>query len=112
MRLNIDRGEHSRLTNVGGSLAIEADRTDLRIETAALERDSRIEIDRGDVDLRIAADQRLTVRTDLSRRGHFSADLPIQWMSEDRRRSEGHVNGGGPALIVESDRASLRLRQR
>ena len=112
VRLNIDRGEHSRLTNVGGSLAIEADRTDLRIETAALERDSRIEIDRGDVDLRIAADQRLTVRTDLSRRGHFSADLPIQWMSEDRRRSEGHVNGGGPALIVESDRASLRLRQR
>ena len=112
VRLNIDRGERSRLTNVRGSLAIEADRTDLRIEAAALERDSRIEIDRGDVDLRIAPDQRLTVRTELSRRGHFRSDLPIQWMSEDQRRSEGHVNGGGPQLYVESDRATIELRAR
>ena len=112
VRLNIDRGEQSRLTNVGGSLVIEADRTDLRIEAAALERDSRIEIDRGDVDLRIAADQRLTVRTDVSRRGNFTTDLPIQWTSEDRRNSEGHVNGGGPQLVVESDRATVGLRQR
>jgi hypothetical protein len=112
LRLNIDRGERSRLTNVRGSLTIEADRTDLRIEAAALERDSRIEIDRGDVDLRIAPDQRLTVRTDLSRRGHFRSDLPIQWMSEDERRAEGHVNGGGPQLYVESDRATIGLRTR
>jgi hypothetical protein len=112
VRLSIDRGEQSRLTNVGGSLTIEADRTDLRIEAAALERNSRIEIGRGDVELRIAADQRLTVRTDVSRRGNFSSDVPIQWMSEDRRRSEGHVNGGGPELFVESDRAAISLRQR
>jgi hypothetical protein len=112
LHLNIDRGERSRLTNVRGSLTIEADRTDLRIETAAVERDSRIEIDRGDVDFRIAADQRLTVRTDLSRRGRFRSDLPIQWMSEDERRSEGHVNGGGPQLYVESDRATIGLRAR
>lgn len=112
VRLNIDRGERSTLTNLRGSLTIEADRTDLRIEAAALERDSRIEIDRGDVDLRIAPDQRLTVRTDLSRRGHFRSDLPIQWMSEDERHSEGHVNGGGPQLYVESDRASIGLRAR
>lgn len=112
VRLDIDRGERSRLANVGGSLTIEADRTDLRIEAAALERNSRIEIDRGDVDLRVPADQRLTVRTDVSRRGKFTSDLPIQWMSEDRRRSEGHVNGGGPELFVESDRAAISLRQR
>jgi hypothetical protein len=112
VRLNIDRGEHSTLTNVRGSLTIEADRTDLRIDTAALERDSRIEIDRGDIDLRITPDQRLTVRTDVSRRGRFRSDLPIQWMSEDQRRSEGHVNGGGPQLYVESDRATIGLRAR
>jgi hypothetical protein len=112
VRLNIDRGEQSRLTNVGGSLTIDADRTDLRIEAAALERNSRVEIDRGDVDLRIAPEQRLTVRTDVSRRGNFRSDLAIQWMSEDRRRSEGHVNGGGPELIVESDRATINLRSR
>jgi hypothetical protein len=112
VRLNIDRGERSQLTNVRGSLTIEADRTDLRIEAAALDGNSRIEIDRGDVDLRIAADQRLTVRTDLSQRGHFRSDLPIQWMFQGRRRSEGHVNGGGPELFVESDRATVGLRRR
>ena len=112
VRLDIDRGERSRLTNVRGSLTIDADRTDLRIEAAALERDSRIEIDRGDVDFRVAPDQRLTVRTDVSRRGSFRSDLPIQWMSEDERRSEGHVNGGGPQLYLESDRANIGLRAR
>jgi hypothetical protein len=91
---------------------IEADRTDLRIDAISLDRDSRVEIDRGDVDLRVPADQRLTVRTDISRRGHFDSDLPIQWMSSDPRRSEGHVNGGGPELFVESDRARIGLRRR
>jgi hypothetical protein len=63
------------------------------------------------VELRIPADQRLTVRTDISRRGSFDSDLPIQWTSMDSRRSEGHVNGGGPELFVESDRARIGLRK-
>jgi hypothetical protein len=112
VRLDIDRGQRSRLSGIRGSVRIEADRTDLRIDAISLDRDSRVEIDRGDVDLRVPADQRLTVRTDISRRGHFDSDLPIQWMSSDPRRSEGHVNGGGPELFVESDRARIGLRRR
>jgi hypothetical protein len=112
VRLEIDRGDESRLTDIRGSLSIDADRTDLRIEGAALERNSRIEIDRGEVDLRVAPDQRLTLRTDLSRRGRFRSDVPIQWMSMDTRQSEGHLNGGGPELFVESDRATISLRHR
>ena len=112
LRLEIDRGEQSRLSNVRGSVSIDADRTDLQIEAAALERDSRIEIDRGEVEVRVPTDQRLTVRTEISRRGQFTSDLPITWMSEDPRRSEGHVNGGGPELFVESDRARIRIRSR
>jgi hypothetical protein len=112
LRLEIDRGEQSRLANVRGSVSIDADRTDLRIDAAAVERDSRIEIDRGDVEVRVAPDQRLTVRTEVSRRGQFTSDLPITWMSADPRRSEGHVNGGGPELFVESDRARIRLSVR
>jgi hypothetical protein len=112
VRLEIDRGERSRLSDVRGSLQIDADRTDLRIEAISLDRDSRIQADRGDIDVHVAADQRLTLRTDISRRGHFDSDLPIQWMSMDPRRAEGHVNGGGPELRIDSDRARIELRRR
>ena len=112
LRLEIDRGERSRIAGMRGSLRLDADRTNLDIDAHALDRDSRIEIDRGELELRIPDAQRLTVRTDISRRGRFHTDLPIQWTSSDMRRSEGHINGGGAELFVESDRARIELRRR
>jgi hypothetical protein len=112
VRLEIDRGEQSRIDGVRGSLAIEADRTDLHIDAHALDRNSRIEIDRGDVEVRMAEGQRLTVRTDISRRGRFRSDFPIEWTSSDPHHSSGHINGGGTELVVESDRAQIELRRR
>lgn len=112
LRVEIDRGDNSRIQGVTGGLRLDADRTDLDIDAQALDRRSRIEIDRGDVELRIPDAQRLTVRTDISRRGRFHTDLPIQWTSPDPRRSEGHINGGGTELVVESDRARIDLRRR
>jgi hypothetical protein len=112
LRVEIDRGEHSRIEGVRGSLRLEADRTNVDVDAHALDRDSRIEIDRGEVELRVPEAQRLTVRTDISRRGKFHTDLPVQWMSSDPRRSEGHINGGGAELFLESDRATIELRRR
>ena len=112
VRVEIDRGEHSRLEGVRGSLRLNADRSDVDIDAPALDRDSRIEIDRGDVELRVPEAQRLTVRTDISRRGDFSTDLPIEWSSPDIRRAEGRINGGGAELFVEADRARVDVRRR
>lgn len=112
LRVEIDRGQRSRINGVRGRLRVEADRTDLVIDAHALDGDSRIEIDRGDVELRVPDAQRLTVRTDISRRGGFHTDFPIQWMSPDPRQSEGRINGGGTELMVESDRATIELRRR
>ncbi len=112
LRVEIDRGERSRIDGVRGSLRLEADRTDLDIDALALDRDSRIEVDRGGVELRVPEGQRLTVRTDISRRGRFHTDFPIQWTTLDPRRSEGHINGGGTELFVGSDRATIDLRRR
>ena len=112
LRVEIDRGERSRIAGVRGSLRLEADRTDVDIDAQALDRDSRIQVDRGDVELRIPDAQRLTVRTDISRRGEFHTDFPIQWTSSDLRRSTGHINGGGAELFVESNRATIELRRR
>jgi len=112
LRVEIDRGDRSRMSGVRGSLRLEADRTNLDIEAQALDRDSRIEIDRGDVELRVPDAQRLTVRTDISRRARFHTDFPIQWTSSNPRRSQGHINGGGAELFLESDRANIELRRK
>ena len=112
LRVEIDRGRTSRIERLRGSLRIDADRTNLNIDAEALDRDSRIEIDRGDVALRIPEGQRLTLRTDISRRGRFRTDLPINWSSPDPRHSEGRMNGGGAELFLESNRANIELRRR
>jgi hypothetical protein len=112
LRVEIDRGDRSKIGGVRGSLRLEADRTDVDIDAQSLDRDSRIEVDRGDVEFRIPDAQRLTIRTDISRRGAFHTDFPIQWTSSDHRRSEGHINGGGAELFVESNRATIELRRR
>jgi hypothetical protein len=112
LRLEIDRGDRSRIDGFRGSLTIEADRTDLDIDAQALDRDSRIEIDRGDVEVRLPEGQGLTVHTDISRRGDFRTDFPIEWSTSDPRHSQGRINGGGTALTVESDRATIELRRR
>lgn len=110
--LEIDRGDQSRIEGLRGSLMLEADRTDLVISAAGLERDSRLEIDRGDVELRLPDRQALTIRTDISRRGDLRSDFPVQWTSLDLRQGEGSINGGGAELFVESDRARVELRRR
>ena len=111
LRLEIDRGDRSRIDRFRGSLAVEADRTDLAIDAVALDRDSRIEADRGDVEVRLPDGSGLTVHTDISRRGDFYTDFPIEWSTSDPRHSEGRINGGGTALTVESDRARIELRR-
>ena len=113
LRVDIDRGERSRIDGLRGRIRLEADRTTLDIDAPWLDSDSRIEIDRGHIELSVATGQQLTVWTDISRRGRFHTDLPIQWMSAEPHQSEGHINGGGTAeLFVELGRASVDLRRR
>jgi hypothetical protein len=112
LRIDIDRGERSRIDGLRGCIRLEAHRTNLDIEAASLDTDSRIEIDRGHVELSVPKAQQLTVLTDISRRGRFHTDFPIQWMSAEPRQSEGHINGGGAELFVELGRATVDLRRR
>jgi hypothetical protein len=118
--LVIDRGGRSELTNVSGTIALDADRTDVWIDAARLEAASRITADRGDIELHIPSSQALGVRADLGRRGTFRSDLAIARtgdLSLPRRsrrdsRIEGTINGGGPELLVRGDRTTFLLRSR
>ena len=108
--VEIDRGDHSRFSDISGSLDLEFDRTDVTMRNITIDGDSLIEIDRGEIEITLPADQALTIVTDLSRRSEFESDFPITMESMDGRDFRGTINGGGPELSIESDRGRVRLR--
>lgn len=112
IRLTIDRGGRSQLADVRGAVDVAADRTDVRIDAARLESPSAIRADRGDIELRIPASQRLRVRADLDRRGSFRSDFPLPQSGSRNSFVEGDINGGGPELTVRGDRTRIELRKR
>lgn len=110
VRAVIDRGGGSRFRNISGSVDLEADRTNLVIDMAKLDGPSRIEIDRGDVDLSLARGSGFNLDTSLSKRANIIANVPGQTFKLDRRNPSGQVNGGGPRLSIRADRSQIRLR--
>ncbi|MDP7294385.1 MAG: hypothetical protein QGG24_03600 [Vicinamibacterales bacterium] len=46
----------------------------------------------------------------MSRRAEFESDFPMTMQSMDGRDFRGTINGGGPELLIESDRGRVRLR--
>lgn len=112
LAVTIDRGDRSRLAGVAGRLRLVADRTSLVVTADQVDDRSRIDIQRGDLDLRLPAGQGLTLQTDVSRRSRVVADVPVQWNGDEPRRATGHVNGGGPTLAIESDRGRVHIGPR
>jgi len=110
IRLNIDRGSESRLANLRGSLNIEADRTSLTFERLQLTGDSRVQMERGKLELRLAGSQGLNVSMNKERRSSFQSDFPITTGSFNDDRIEGAINGGGPRLTLHTDRTRVYLK--
>lgn len=115
IQIRVDRGA-IQLDNVRGSLALNTDRTDTRANDLALERDSRLNVSRGEAELRIPAEQRLSVSARTGRRETFETDFGITTngirSNQDERHIEGTINGGGPRLTVEGDRSRVYLRKK
>jgi hypothetical protein len=110
--LTIDRGGRSRLTNLRGTVLLDADRTDVEIDAARLDAASRIRSDRSDIEVRIPSTQPLRVRADLNRRGSFRSDFALERRGRRETLVEGTINGGGPELTVTGDRTSVLLSKR
>jgi hypothetical protein len=72
LAIEADRGGHSRLEGIRGSLDLEADRTDVMIAFSKLDARSSIEVDRGDVRIEVPPAQGLTLDADLTRRSGMS----------------------------------------
>lgn len=110
VQIKVDRGE-VQLDAVRGSLALNTDRTNTRAAALAIERDSRINISRGEAELRLPAAQALSVSARTGRRESFETEFNITSRSFGRDLIEGTINGGGPLLAVEGDRSKIYLRK-
>ena len=107
--IDLDRAGEVVLDGLRGDLQLDADRTSVALRDLAVENDSAVEMDRGDLDIALAADRAVTIDAATTRRTGFSSDLPGTFESRggDFR---GDVNGGGPVLRIEADRGAVRVR--
>lgn len=110
IRLEIDRGNESRLANLRGSLNVNSDRTNLIFERMQITADSRIEIDRGNLEMRVPANQGMVVSMNKARRSEFKSDFAITTKGIHDDKFEGAINGGGARLAIYSDRARVYLK--
>ncbi len=112
IHLEIDRGQDAKLDNVRGKLNLQADRTNLTMQQLNVTGDSRIEIDRGNLEMFLASNAGLNVSVAKERRSLFQSDLPMITQKSDDERIEGTINGGGPRLTIQTDRAKIYLKNR
>jgi hypothetical protein len=109
VRIDLNRSP-SDLTELQGTLHIDANRTDVTLRGVRIDDDSRVEINRGDVDLELVAGQALTVDGRM-RRSDITSDVPatVQQRS-DEHGYEAMINGGGPRLRIDANRSRVRLQ--
>ena len=111
VRFDLNRSR-SDVAELHGALHLDANRTDVTLRGVRIDEDSRVEINRGDVDLELAAGQALTVDGRM-RRSDVTSDVPatVQQRS-DENGYEALINGGGPRLRIDANRSRIRLQSR
>ncbi|HST22456.1 MAG TPA: hypothetical protein VLR90_15130 [Blastocatellia bacterium] len=110
LRVNMDRGE-ATFSNLRGRFDIETDRTNGTLRSLRIEGDSRLEIDRGDFELRLAESQGLNISADFSRKESFDTDFGLTMKTRSGNSFEGAINGGGPRFSIQADRSRISLKR-
>ena len=111
IQIKMDRGK-ATVTRFQGRLDLDTDRTDSQLQAIRIEGDSRLNIGRGECEMRISDSQGLTLNSRLGRRERLFNDFGLTVNSfSDRNNIEGVINGGGPRLTIEGDRGVIRLKR-
>lgn len=110
IRLEIDRGAESQLGRVRGRVTVTSDRTNLTFAQLQLTGDSTLNLNRGNIELQFARAQGLSLAVNRDRRSSFKSDFPLAARDINEGRIEEPINGGGPRLTIETDRAQVYLR--
>ena len=100
------------VANLGGPLQLNMHNGDAHIDFASFTHGSRVDTHNATVELALPA----TSRFDFHSRGHnlrVDSDFPATARSSDFRHDvSGHVNGGGPELLLNSHNGDFRLRSK
>lgn len=111
VRIKMDRGK-ATITGFQGKLDLDTDRTDSELQAIRIDGDSRLNIGRGECEMRIPDSQGLTLNARLGRREHLYNDFGITVNKlRDGNDIEGVINGGGPMLRIQGDRGTIRLKR-
>jgi len=108
--LNTYKGE-VKLSHLRSSVQAETYKGEITIRGLALEGDSRLETERGRIELVLPANQSFTLDARIGRRADFWNDFEMTTTLANDYRTRGQVNGGGPRLEVESNRGTIFLRR-
>jgi hypothetical protein len=111
IQIKMDRGK-ATVTRFQGRLDLDTDRTDSQLQAVHIDGDSRLNVRRGECELKIPDSQGLTLNSRLGRRERLNNDfgLTINGLI-DRNNIEGVINGGGPRLTIEGDRSVFHLKR-
>jgi hypothetical protein len=111
IQIKMDRGKVT-VTKFQGRLDLDTDRTDSQLQAVRIEGDSRLNVRRGECELKIPDSQGLTLNSRLGRRESLYNDFGLTINGfNDRNHIEGVINGGGPRLTIEGDRSVFRLKR-
>ncbi len=110
LTLNTYKGE-VKLSHVRSRLQAETYKGEITIRALALEGDSRLETERGRIELVLPANQSFTLDASIGRRADFWNDFEMTTTLANNYSIRGQVNGGGPRLSLESDRGTIFLRR-
>jgi len=111
IEVRMDRG-NATLSGVQGKFFVQTDRTDTKLEVLRIEGNSQLNIDRGECELRVPDGQGLALKARTGHRQSFQTDFAVATNTFDKERIEGTINGGGPQLVVNTDRGSVRLKRK
>jgi hypothetical protein len=111
IQIKMDRGK-ATVTRFQGRLDLDTDRTDSELQAVRIEGDSRLNVGRGECQMKIHDSQGLNLNSRLGRRERFYNDFGLTVNNlNDRNNIEGVINGGGPRLTLEGDRGVIRLKR-
>jgi len=100
------------IEGLDGSIDLETYKGDVRIDMAKLTKDSRVETQKGKIQISLPRNAAFEIDTDLGRRARLESDFDAVYHA--RRHSDdiehGKVNGGGPMLRLSSEKGTIRLR--
>ena len=109
IRLKMDRCGNSALSGLRGTLNVEMDRSELTVGALQISGDSRFDVSRGEAMLQLPRSQGLSVSANVGRRADFNSEFAIS-TRKFGDRVEGDINGGGPKLLIHTDRGKVELK--